>query len=439
MKTPTHLLIISVVVIASLIGSSLAPAQSVTNWPQWRGEDLRSVSNEDVGPPTEFSQAQNMLWRFELPGSAGASPVVWEDQVFVTSIDGNEMLLFCLGTDGKQKWVQKLDGKNAKNRMDNSNSASPSPSTDGEHVWCMMGDGIIYCFTVDGVRVWKKDLQEAYGEFNIQFGMSTTPILDKGKLYIALMHGEMRDTKATSVGQVIALDAKTGEEVWMQLRKTDGVSENTHSYASPTIYRDNDREFLVTHGADYVIGHSLEDGKEIWRCGGLNPKGSAYNNYLRFVASPSCGDNIIVVPTAKNHSVIALKVELSGEVTNDEDAFHWKRERGTPDVSSPLIYNNLVFLAGEKGDLTCLDAKTGEEYFHQRRMMKDKQRATPVGANGNVYINGRDGTVFVIKADKELKVLAENELGEELTASPAISNGVIYIRTFNALYAFGKK
>jgi isoaspartyl peptidase/L-asparaginase-like protein (Ntn-hydrolase superfamily) len=386
--------------------------------------------------PVKFDKETNLLWRLPMPGPAGSSPVVWEDKVFVTSAEGENLVLLCVGTDGKQQWKQKLEGKDKRGRMDNSNSASPSPCTDGEHVWCMIGNGNVYCFSVDGTLAWKKSLQDAYGKFNIQFGMSTTPILDNGKLYFALMHGEMRDSKATSKGQVIALDAKTGDEVWMHTRETDGVAENTHSYASPTIYRDNEREFLVTHGADYVIGHSLEDGSELWRCGGFNPKGPEYNKYLRFVSSPSCADGLIVVPTAKRRSVVGLRVDLKGNVTNDDSNFHWKREKGTPDVSTPLIYKDLVFLAGEKGTLSCLDAKTGEQKYRER-LMADRQRATPVAAGDHVYIASRDGTIFVIKASDTLEVVSENKLGEELTASPAISNGTVFIRTFDALYAFG--
>ncbi|MFT5303235.1 MAG: outer membrane protein assembly factor BamB [Mariniblastus sp.] len=420
--------------IFSMIGTAwISQTSAQENWPQWRGGDLRSISSE-LNLPVKFDKDTNLAWRFPLPGTAGSSPVVWEDRVFVTSADDDNMVLYCVGTDGKQQWKKLLDGKNTDSR-DNANSASPSPSTDGEHVWCMMGDGIIYCFTVDGELVWKKDLQQEYGKFNIQFGMSTTPILDNGNLYVALMHGNMRDTKTTSVGQVIAFDAKTGNEIWLHLRKTDGVAENTHSYASPTIYRDKNREFLVTHGADYVIGHSLEDGAELWRCGGFNPKGQGYNNYLRFVASPGCGEGIIVVPTAKRKSMAALKVDIAGNVTEDKSAFHWKLERGTPDVSTPLIYDGLVYLAGEKGDLAVHDAKTGKLHYRERLLI-DKQRATPVAANGKIYFNGRDGTVVVIKAGETLEILAENKLNEELTSSPAMSNGVIYIRTFEAIYAF---
>lgn len=388
--------------------------------------------------PLEFNKDKNMLWRIPMPGPAGSSPIVWGDDAFVTSIDGDNLVLLCVSVSkGEVKWKKLLDGENKKGR-DGSNSASPSPSTDGQHVWTMMGNGMLSCFSVEGDLVWKKDLQKEYGKFDIQFGMSTTPILDNGNLYLALMHGDMRSTKKTSKGQVIALDAKTGNQIWLHERNTDGVSENTHSYASPTIYRKGSEELLITHGADYVIGHSLEDGSELWRCGGFNPKGDSYNRFLRLVASPSCGDGIIVAPTAKRGPVLGLKVDLSGDVTSKEEARHWEMKQGTPDVATPLVYDGYVYLAGERGDLTCLDVRKGSVDY-RKRLFADKHRSSPVAWNGKVFIAGRKGTVYVVKAGPELEVLAKNELGEETTASPAISDGRIFIRTFDALYAFGKK
>jgi outer membrane protein assembly factor BamB len=410
---------------------------SADNWPQWRGKDLASKSSE-TSVPSECSKDKNMLWRTPMPGPAGASPVVWGDNAFVTSIDGEKLVLICVDVkDGKVKWNETIDGVNSPSR-DNANSASPSPSTDGQHVWAMMGNGVLVCHTVQGEKVWQKDLQDTYGKFIINFGMSTTPILDKGKLYIALMHGDRKKKSATSVGQVIALDAKTGDEIWMQLRKTDGTAETMHSYASPTIYRDSEREFLITQGADYVIGHSLQDGAELWRCGGFNPHGDSYNPTLRLVSSPVCRDGIVVVPTAKRGPVLGLKVDLEGNVTDDPEAMHWRLDQGTPDVASPVIFDGHVYLAGEKGDLTCVEVATGEIKY-RKRLFSDKHRSTPVAADGKIFIADSKGTVFVVKAGPELEVLSKNKLGEETTASPAISNGRILIRTHQALYAFGVK
>ena len=191
-----------------VVGLLVTSIGRADDWSQWRGNDLRSISDGPAAP-VEFDQNNQMLWRFSMPGTAGSSPIVCGDRVFATSVDGDDLVLICVGMDGKLRWKRVLEGNDIKSR-DGANAASPSPSTDGEHVWTMMGNGMLQCFTVEGEPVWTKDLQKEYGKFNIQFGMSMTPVLDKGKLYLALMHGDMRDTKTTSVGQVIALDAKTG-------------------------------------------------------------------------------------------------------------------------------------------------------------------------------------------------------------------------------------
>ena len=425
--------------IAFMVTSATCSAQD-QNWPQWRGNNFTSVSNAG-GLPDKLDKGANLLWRTEMPGPAGSSPAIWDDNIFVTSMDGDNLYLLSVAMDGKEKWRKRLDGTNIKSR-DGANAASPSPSTDGEHVWAMMGNGVLSCFTVDGELAWKKDLQEVYGKFDIQFGMSMTPVLDNGNLYLALMHGAMRgrDGRKPSIGQVIALDAKTGSEIWVHVRKTDGQGENKHSYASPTIYRDGGTEFLLTHGADYVIAHSLEDGSELWRCGGFNPK-EGYNLFLRLVSSPTCAPGMVVVPTAKGGPVFALDVEngkLKGDVTKNEKAFKWRRRQGTPDVATPVVYDGCIYLAGEKGDLTCLDMLTGDVNYRER-VFASKHRSTPVAADGKLYVTGRDGTLFVIRAGKEMEVLSKVELGEDTTASPAIANGKIIVRTFDALYAFGEK
>lgn len=417
------------------VGSS---ALGQENWPQWRGQNLDSVSGEEQ-VPDDVAADNALKWRVEMPGPAGASPIVWGDQLFVTSIDGendgDDMLLLCYGVDGELKWKKNLEGKN-RNYRDNANSASPSPSTDGKHVWVMMADGILHCFTVDGELVWKKDLQKEYGRFDIQFGMSSTPVLDRDRLYLSLIHGDMRDMRTTSVGHVVALNAQTGEQVWYHKRLTDAVSENTHSYTSPTIYRDEEREFLITHGADFAIGHSLEDGSELWRCGGINIRGQDYNPFLRFVASPAAIPGLIVIPSAKRGPVLGLKPDLRGDVTSVPDAKKWKMDFGTPDVSTPLIYDGLVYLAEEGGSLKCVDAETGEIVYEQKRLFARDHRSTPVAANGKIYLTARNGDLIVFKAGREFAELSRRSLKEETTASVAIANGVVYVRTFDALYAF---
>ncbi len=402
------------------------------NWPQWRGPGWNGVSTETT-IPVEFGREKNLLWRVPMPGAAGSSPIVWGEQVFVTSVDGDLVVLLCYGTDGKLQWQQALGGKNRDSR-DGANSAAPSPMTDGTHVWATSGAGVLHCFTMKGAEVWKLDLQEKYGEFDIQFGMASTPILDRGRLYLQLIHGDMR-TNEPSVGTVVALEAKTGAEVWQQTRKTEATKENKHSYASPTLYRDDQREYLLTHGADYLMAHSLEDGSELWRMGGMNEK-ETYNEYLRFVSSPTCIPGMIVVPSAKSGPVLCLRPDQTGNLTEKPDAVIWKLERGTPDVATPVIHEGLVYFCRENGVLLVLDVATGETTFNER-LMEDRHRSSPVIVGDKLIIAGRKGDVLVVQTGREPKLLATNSLGEELTASPAVADGRVYIRTFDALYAFG--
>ena len=409
---------------------------SIDDWPQWRGSGQNSLSHE-TGLPNVLDQS-NLLWRVDLPGPGGASPVVWGSNVFVTTSDGDRLALLCFSIDGKLRWRQTLEGENVITRMDKSNSASPSPITDGKHVWAMMNNGIMHCFTVDGELVWEKDMQEAYGEFQIQFGMATTPVLDKGRLYFQFIHGPMRE-KGTSVGWVVALDSQDGTEVFRHERKTPATMENKHAYTSPVVFRSPAAEFLITLGGDYAIGHSLDDGSEIWRCGGINPT-DGYNPFLRLVSSPVCSKDLIVIPSAKRGPIIGLEADsdtLKGDVTNVKQSHRWRIKRGTPDVATPVIAGQEVYFAREDGVFVCADSRTGKLHYEERTLA-DRHRGTPVVADGKIYVVGRDGTIVILKTGPSYEVISEYELGEQTTASPAISNGRIYIRTSNALYAFGK-
>jgi hypothetical protein len=232
---------------------------------------------------------------------------------------------------------------------------------------------------------------------------------------------------------LVALDKITGSEIWVHERLSDAHSECEHSYASPILYRDEKREFMIVHGADYVTGHRLNDGDEIWRCGGLNRK-DRYNPAFRFVASPAAVPGLIVVPSAKNGPVLGLRPDATGFVTDQSNGQRWKRDQNTPDVPSPLIHDGLVYLCRENGVLICMDAETGEE-FYQERTHNNRHRASPVYADGKVYLTSRDGVITVVKAGRKFEILAQNEIEEEIASSLAISNGTLYIRSFEALYA----
>ncbi|MCC7421166.1 MAG: PQQ-binding-like beta-propeller repeat protein [Planctomycetaceae bacterium] len=425
-------------VLSVVVVMVLSHAVSAENWPQWRGPSFSGVSTEK-NVPTTWSKNENVAWRTVLPGAGGATPVVWGDHIFGTSVtEEGDLVLVCVGADGKPMWQKKVGSGDKKVRGDEGNMASPSPCTDGEHVWAMMGTGDIACFDFAGTEVWKDKLQNRYGKdgkFSIQFGMSSSPVLYDGRLYLQLIHGEGNPTTREAV--VVCLDAATGKEVWKVDRPSDGTDENEHSYASAILYKSDKTTFLITHGADYTVAHNLRDGSELWRVGGLlNPK-TKYDRTLRFVASPAIAPGLIVIPTAKGGPVVAISPDSKGMVTDKESGVLWTRPK-TPDVPSPLIHDGLVYLCMENGVIQCADAKTGEEIY-QKRAVSDRYRASPVYADGHVYVAARKGIVTVFKAGREFEQVATNDVGEALSASLAISNGRIYLRTFDALWAIGSK
>ncbi len=440
---------------------TLAPAPvRADNWPQWRGPHNNGVC-EEKDLPTKFDKALNLAWRLPLPGPAGATPVVWDDHIYLTSpekdtlprqkgpqgrgprgrggrrapAEPQDLLLLCLSTDGHELWRRVVGHSNRNVMGDEGNLCSPSPVTDGKHVWSLMGTGDLVCYDSSGNLIWKIDLQAKYGKFKYSYGLASTPLLDGDRLYLQVIHGD--GDASTHEQFVVALDKATGKEIWKQARISDGYAENEHSYASPMLYDDGKLRLLLTHGDDYIVAHRLDTGEEVWRCGGINPKGN-YNPTLRLVASPATEGGIIIVPSAKRGPVIALRGDGKGDITDSKEFQLWRRPGGTPDVPSPLIHDGLVYLGGENGDLTVLDAHDGKEIY-RKQTVHVRHRASPVYADGKIYLASREGDVSVIQAGREFKMLEKNELGEPMAASPAISNGRIYFRTYDALWAVGKK
>lgn len=398
-------------------------AATSQDWPHWRGPTRDGVSAEK-NLPTTWGKDANVLWKVPLPGPAGSTPVIAGGKIFLTSpsADGKEVLLICVGSDGKPLWERAV----AKGLNGPKNAASASPSTDGNHVWAYASSGDLACFAVDGTEAWRANLQERYGRFKIGFGMTTTPLLHEGVLYVQLIHA--------GGAWVVALDAAGGKELWKSERKSDGVDECEHAYSSIQWWPGGT---LVSHGNDYTIGHDPTSGAELWRLGDLNPK-EKYNKTLRFVSSPLATSDMIVVPTAKNGAVVGLDPKARGKVDRQNPAGQkWRLDSGTPDVASPLLYEGLVYLSQNNGALTCLDGATGATVYKERPD-KDAHYASPAAGDGKIYLAGRSGTVSVVAAGRAFQVLAVNQLGDPFDASPAISGGRLYLRGSAHLWAIGR-
>jgi outer membrane protein assembly factor BamB len=411
---------------ANIIFLWAAAGSHAENWPQWRGPTDDGISR-DTNLPTQWSETENIAWKLKLPGRGGSTPAIWGDRIFLTSEDGDDVILLCVSTSGKELWKHKLGTGHKRYMRDEGDLASASPSTDGAHVWAFDGLGDFVCVDMDGKEVWRFDAQDRYGKFQMQWGTHTTPLLYGDRLYLQLLH---------SGGHwVIALDKATGNEVWKVARTTDAQAECEQSYTSPVMWHNGTETYLVTHGNDYAVALRLEDGQEIWRVGDLNPKGR-YNRTLRFVASPLATADLIVVPSAKNGPVVAVRPQAKGYVAAGSPYEQWRMAKGTPDVPSPLIHEGLVYLCRETGALICLDAKTGKELYTER-LHAARHRASPVYGDGKLYLAARDGMVTVVQAGPQFKKLAGNRLNDDIAASPVVSNGRIYIRGFKNLYAIG--
>jgi outer membrane protein assembly factor BamB len=398
-------------------------AAGLDDWPSWRGPNRDGLSAEKE-LPTSWGPASSVLWKLPLPAAAGSTPVVVGDRIFLTSpsADGRKLLLLCAGTDGRLLWERTVsDGlKDAKN------VASASPTADAENVWAYSGNGDLACFTREGAEVWRANLQERHGRFRLGFGMTTTPLVHGGVVYVQLIH--------SGGAWVVALEALSGRELWAWKRASDGVDECEHAYASIQFGGGT----LISHGNDYTVGHDPRDGTEVWRLGDLNPK-EKYNKTLRFVSSPLVTSELIVVPTAKNGAVVALDPAVKGRVDRQNAAHQrWRLDSGTPDVACPLLYDGLIYLSQNNGALTCLDAATGATVYKERPD-KDQHFASPVAGDGKIYLTGRGGTVSVVAAGRAFKVLAVNELKDPMDASPAISGGRIYLRGTAHLWAIGSR
>ena len=424
-----------VVAFSSLLVAAIPAAAE--NWPHWRGPNFDGTSTE-TGLPTEWQAnadgTKNVRWRYDLPGPAGSSPIVWGDTVYLTSADadGDGLSVLAIGTDGALRWQTQVDSGSVKvfeQFAHETNAAASSPVTDGEYVWALFGTGKLYRLSSDGKITWTVDLAARYGAPSLYFGYSASPLLLEGRLFLQLLHAEAQ--------LVVALDAATGEEIWKAERPSDSKQESRQSYASVLPFEAGGKTQILIHGSDYLTGHDVDTGEELWRFGTLNPEDS-YNPMYRFVTTPVVRDDLIVVPTAKRGPVFGLRPgKARGDLATDAAQATWTLERGTPDVPSPVIADGIVYLSGENGRLTALDAASGEEIYAERAH-QSQHRGSPIAADGKVYLVGTDGTVTVVKAGRNFEVLAQNAIeAGRLAASPAVSGGVIYLRTHEALFAIG--
>jgi len=417
-------------------------AQSLTaNWPQWRGPNSNGSTSNAHDLAVSWDQTQNVRWRAELPSWSAATPIIWEDIVFVTSAeegfaslaqgsvrgagttDLDKIFLLAVNReDGSIRWRQQIDSGNRLFRKQN--SASPSPITDGKNVWIMTGNGIFACFTMDGEEVWKRDIQAEYGRFGINHGYASTPLLHGERLYVEVLHGMKTDDPS----YVFAVDKDSGKTLWKVERPTDATGESPDSYSTPQIATVGDILQLVISGADYVTGHDLDTGKELWRIGGFNPSNNSFN---RTIASSLVIDGNVFTPSMRGRPFIGFRAGGSGDITGKNEL--WTNNLGG-DVPTPTTDGKYIYVLRDNGTMNCLEALTGKVVYESQRIETGTYSSSPLLTDGKLYCINEEGTTTVVKAGPSFEILGVNKLDSHTLASPVAVDNQIFIRTGNYLY-----
>ena len=418
------------------------PASEAGHWEQWRGPLGTGVA-PDADPPVEWSEGRNVRWKTEIPGLGHSTPVVRGNRIFVTTAipygepvdvehehaDGahhnmapqRKQKLVVLAVDrkdGRILWERTVREVLPHDSTHQSGSwASSSAITDGERVYAFFGSGGLFALDVEGKPLWQADL----GEMQIKHG--------HGEGSSPALHGETLivnwDHEAGSF--VVALDSRSGKERWKVAR-----DERT-SWSSPLVVEHGGRAQAIIAATNRVRAYDVASGEVIWECGGLSGN---------VVASPVAANGLVYVASSyETRAMLAIRLDAAkGDITGT-DAVAWTRDRDTPYVPSPILYEDtLCFLKHYQGILTCMDAGTGKTLFGPERLPSIRNvYASPVGAAGRIYVTDLAGTTVVLKRGNALEVLAINRLDDSFAASPAIVDDEIILRGERYLYAIAEE
>lgn len=463
-------LIAAVVLISLNGGASAAGVADERYWPQWRGPNFDGVAPTG-NPPIEWSETKNVAWKVEIPGSGYATPVIWEDRIFVLSAvpvaagegagtsesagvtdqvegtagDDAPIGSDSLGQPAQQRGQRRRGGRRqveplqaidftvmAISRVDgsliwsdiarhetphegkqvNNSWASSSAITDGEQVFAFFGSRGLHAYDMNGNRQWDVD----FGEMRIRggFGEGATPVLHGDTLVVVWDH--------QGDSFIAALDKNTGSELWRQPR------DEPESWSTPLVVEFDGRAQVITAGQNRTYSYDLQTGELVWKGPGLtvNP-----------IPSPVAADSIVyLISGYRGAALRAVRLaDAQGDI-GDSPAILWEYNQDTPYVPSPLLYDGILyFLKSNSPILTAFDVAAGQAFYGPQRLDGVQEiYSSPVGAAGRVYLLGRDGSALVIENGRRFNVLATNSLDDGFEASPAIVGNELYLRGRRFLY-----
>lgn len=408
-------------------------------WPQWRGPDFNGMARSSA--PVEWSDTKNIKWKTAIPGRGFSTPVIWGNRMFLTTAvptgrigneteSGRRFPSLPSGGGGareEQKFVALCVDRNTGETLwertvkttvphegyhrTYGSFASYAPITDGEHVWFTFGSQGLYCFDLNGKPIWQKNIGKL--EMRNEFGEGGSPALNGDQLIWNF------DQEGDSF--IIALDKRSGKELWRRSR--DEVS----SWATPLVIEYKGRKQVVVSATGKVRAYDPANGKVIWECAGLG---------LNAIPAPVWqGDMIYAMTGFRDPKLMAIRLGRQGDLSGT-DAIVWSQTRGTSYTPSPLLYDNKLWALTDNGMLSCFNAATGEPYYHQKRLPQpDSFKASPVGADGRIYLASESGVVTIVKMSEQFEVIAANTLADQFfVASPVIVAGDLYLRSKTHLF-----
>lgn len=431
-----------------MAGSSLAIYAE--NWPNWRGNLTNGVSTES-GLPAKWSDTENVVWRAGLPGAGISSPIVWGDQVIITSQIGRGEWktgprLFQQG-DAAAAGETPLEGTTAADQQapvsfvvsaydraggkklweftraaegdlpvvhEKHNLATPSPVTDGERIYAWFGTGQVVALSMSGKLIWERNLAKEYGPLDINHGHGSSPVIYKDSLVLLSYH--------PSASYLLAVDSRSGKTLWKVDREA-----GTLSYSTPRVVETPAGAEIVVNSSLGLSGHSAATGAVLWHIDEAN----------RFPIAATVYHDGILYASRGYRSGPYWAIRPGGKGNIADSHVLWRVATGAPYVSSLIHYDGLIYMVGDVGVLSVIDAKTGER-THQERI-GGVYSASPVAGDGKVYLFSEGGETIVLEAGRTPRILSRNRLKARQLGSPAVSGGRLFIRSDDTLIAIGNK
>ena len=398
-------------------------------WPEFRGPNGNGIVVGERGLPTTWSEEKNIAWKTKIDGKAWSSPVVWDDQIWITnsSADGKLMEGICINKkDGKIKYRLSLFNNETVEPLGNNVNSygSPSPVIEKDAVYIHFGSyGTTAIDTNSGKEIWKRtDLECRHFR-----GPGSSPIIFQDMLILTM--------DGVDFQYVIALDKKTGKTKWKTERSTEwddvepdgkirGDGDLRKAYTTPTFLKVSGKTIMISPGAKSCFAYNPINGKELW-----NITYSGYSNASRTVIYK---DNAIINSGYGKPHLISVKIDPSAAGDISGTHINWNIFKRVPKRSSPIIVGDQLYMTTDEGILTCLDAKTGESNWSDR--MPGHYSASPIFADGKLYFFSEMGHCYVIAPGGDYNLISKNKLDSGFMASPAISGKAIYARSKTHLY-----